>query len=220
MTTAPVADFVPPPLQGAKALLLVATWMGEDLAEGERVIAPFRERVAPTLDLVGPMPYTALQGGVDALSPHGRRVYSKIGYLGELTDEVLDILVTAAEASTEFSLVELTQMGGAVKRVPVDDTPASAFRGAEFFYIMGANWIDEDRDEAELAWVRASDARLEPHRLPGRYINFVAEDDEDGARDAIGEKTYARLARVKAAYDPDGVFSRNPNKRSPVALTA
>ena len=51
--------------------------------------------------------------------------------------------------------------------------------------------------------------------MPGRYINFVADDDEDGQREAIGERTFGRLAEIKDTYDPDGVFARNPNKRTP-----
>ena len=40
-------------------------WSG-DLAEGERVLAPLRGGCPPALDLVGPMPYVALQSMLDA----------------------------------------------------------------------------------------------------------------------------------------------------------
>ncbi len=219
MSTAPEAEFVPPQLQGQPILTLVITWMGDDHAEGERYIAPFRQKVVPPLDVIAPFPYALLQSMLDYLSPHGRRVYNKIGYVKELTDELTDTAVSLAEKfPNQFALFELTQLGGAVGRVDVDATPASAFREPGFFYIAGANWIDEDDDEASLEWTRAADAALGRFRLPGRYINFLSEDDEEDPAGALGAGTFARLAAVKAKYDPSGLFSRNPNVRAP-ALT-
>jgi FAD/FMN-containing dehydrogenase len=216
MSTAPAAEFVPPPLQGQPVLSLVITWMGEDHAEGERSIAPFREKVVPTLDLIAPFPYASLQAMLDYLSPRGRRVYNKIGYVKELTDELTDVAVSIAEKfPNQFALFEITQLGCAVARVDADATPASAFREAGFFYIAGGNWVDEDDDEAGLEWTRAADAALARFRLPGRYINFLAEDDEDDAAGALGGRTFARLAAVKEKYDPTGLFARNPNVAAP-----
>jgi FAD/FMN-containing dehydrogenase len=216
-STAPVADFVPPELQGKPVLSLVLTWMDEDHAEGERKLAPFREKVVPALNMIGPFPYTMLQSMLDVLSPHGRRVYNKIGYLKELTDDLIDVSLDIVDKfPNEYALFEITQLGGAVGRVAADDTAASAFREAGYFYIAGANWVDEAEDDACLEWVHAADAALNRFRLPGRYINFLTEDDEEDAREQLTDRTFARLAKVKAEYDPDNVFSRNPN----IAVTA
>lgn len=218
---APALPFIPEHLHGMPSVLGTFTWMGEDQEEGARYMAPFREKVKPAYDVVGELPYAPLQAMGDGLAPHGRRVYSKAGYLGDVTQELLDTVIAAAETfPTEYSLIELYQMGGAVSRVPADDTAASAFRAAAWYYITGSSWYDEQLDESCTEWVRQADDSLTPFRLPGRYINFVSNDDAEGQLDAIGEKTFARLAEVKAKYDPASVFARNPNKTGAAATAA
>lgn len=213
--TGPEVELIPPALVGEPIVLLTITWMGSDRAEGVRHVAPFLEKVAPAFDMLGEFPYAALQAMGDPLSPHGRRSYTYAGFLEDLPDDVLDISAEFTEEcpSPVWPTVELYQMGGAVARMPADATAASAFRPAGWYYIAGASWWDPADDAAAIDWVRRLDAALEPFRLPGRYINFVSEDDVEGQRESLGDQTFARLMEVKAKYDPDGVFSRNPNKR-------
>jgi hypothetical protein len=153
----------------------------------------------------------------DPLSPHGRRSYTYAGFFpAELPDELLRIsgvFVEECRGTPVWPTVEIYQMGGAVARMPKDATPASEFRDAGWYYIAGASWWDPADDEVAIDWVKRLDAAFEPFRLPGRYINFVSEDDAEGQRESLGEQSFARLAEVKAKYDPDAVFARNPNKR-------
>jgi FAD/FMN-containing dehydrogenase len=214
--TGPAADFMPTELQGQPILMMTATWAGADLEQGAREIAPLREGIAPTLDLVGEFPYTMLQTAADALAPHGRlNAASSCGYLGAVTDEVVEIGIAQAESfPTPFGFVELSQMGGAIARVPADATAAAAARDAGWLYIVGSNCLDQDAVEACQAWTATGEAAMDRVRLPGRYINFVSEDTEENLRQTFGERTYARLREVKDKYDPDGVFSYNPNREA------
>ena len=50
----------------------------------------------PALELVGPMPYTAVQGLIAPGNPPGRHHYWKAGLLGELSDEAIETFVSHA----------------------------------------------------------------------------------------------------------------------------
>jgi hypothetical protein len=91
--SAPPAPFVPEEMHFAPIVGLVVCWTGE-LDEGERVLAPVREVAQPVMDMVGPMPYTALQSMLDDGGPKGTRAYMKAEFLTELGDEAIEKFVT------------------------------------------------------------------------------------------------------------------------------
>jgi hypothetical protein len=45
----------------------------------------------------------------------------------------------------------------------------------------------------------------------GAYVNFLMDQGPDGVRAAYPADTYARLAQVKASWDPDNLFRSNQN---------
>src|SRR5262249_35821279 len=71
---APPEPPFPPELQGRPVAVVAVAWSG-DVAEGERVLAPLRAQAPPAVDLVGPMPYVALQSMLDQTAPHGWGYY-------------------------------------------------------------------------------------------------------------------------------------------------
>ena len=47
---------------------------------------------------------------------------------------------------------------------------------------------------------------------PGRYVNYLGEDEQGEVPAAYGPN-YRRLAQIKAKYDPDNFFRMNQNIR-------
>ena len=202
--TAPPSDPFPPDLQGRPAAVLSVAWCG-DLDEGERVLAPLRD-TDPALDLVGPMPYVALQSMLDATAPHGLGYYDRMHYLERVGDDLIDGLIAALEhAPTPQSHIITGWMGGAIDRVPAGAT-AFGHRGVPAeTWIIGCSGEEPIGPTAD--WVRQAYDDLAPHATGGTYVNALAA--EGSARDAYAGDVYARRVEVKRRYDPDGVLSGN-----------
>jgi hypothetical protein len=124
---------LPEDLHGKKVVIVSVCWAGT-LGEGEEVVRPLRSLGSPPADLLGPIPYVALQQLVDPLYQPG-----------------------AANYFTSDSMAR-----------------------------FGAGQI---------------------------YVNFTGERDEDKVRASYPAETYARLAAVKARYDPANRFRFNQNIR-------
>src|SRR5262249_59880905 len=102
-------------------------------------------------DVFGPMPYAEVQRMLDAGAPAGLRNCFRGGYLSELTDDVIDVVLQQGAAMpSPMSAIHLHQMGGAVGRVGVD---ASAFSGraASYNYNLVSTWSDAAEDTIHIA---------------------------------------------------------------------
>jgi hypothetical protein len=75
---------------------------------------PLRNFGPPAADILGPIPYTALQAMFDETAPPGMHNYWKSHYLGTLDDGAIDtILQHAASLPVPFSQIHLHQLQGA-----------------------------------------------------------------------------------------------------------
>jgi FAD/FMN-containing dehydrogenase len=201
LITAP-PDF--PVLPGERVLAVAAAWCG-DLAAGQRVLAPLRA-ADPAADLIGPMPYVALQKMLDASAPHGWRFYDRLHYLAEVSDAFIDELLRAFErAPTPETHVMTGWMGGAIDRVPPGAT-AFGHRGARALtWFIGCSG---DRPlDAAAHWVREAWEATKPFAAGGVYVNAL--NAERPVREAYADGVWNRLLAVKRRYDPDGVFAGN-----------
>jgi FAD/FMN-containing dehydrogenase len=82
----------------------------------------------------------------------------------------------------------------------------------EHHLVIDAVWLPDESGAAETAWARRFVQALRPHGA-GVYVNFLDADDDDRVQEAYGDRTYRRLAEVKAAYDPENAFHLNKNIR-------
>jgi FAD/FMN-containing dehydrogenase len=215
--TGPPEPFVPEHLQGALCSALAFMWAGRSMEDGEQYAQRFRA-LRPEVDLVGPMPYTQFQSMID--DPPGLRNYWTADYLSELSDPAVDVYVDRSGQMPVPSACQsiLFPWGGAVGRVSDRDTPM-AQRDAAWVAHPFVLWERAEDDERHLAWGRGTSADLKPFTTGGTYLNFIGDEGQSRVRAAFGPN-YDRLARVKAAYDPDNVFSRNQNIEPAMAGTS
>ena len=206
---APPLPFIPEERHGKRHALFVACWAG-DLDKGEQMLKPFHDVAPVVAEMVGPMPYPALNSAFDALYPSGLRHYWKSSFVEELTDEAIDAHVEHGSKVPELtSTMHIYPINGACHRVAPDST-AFAYRNANFATVIAGMWPDAENDEANIEWVRDYYDATSPLSEDGGYVNFMAEDDQDRVRTNY-KGNYDRLAEIKRRYDPGNLFRHNLN---------
>jgi FAD/FMN-containing dehydrogenase len=191
------------------AVILIA--YGGALEEGERLLRPLRECAPLLADQVGLLPYLALQSIVENFNPPGLRNYWKSNYLRDLSDAVIDVMVDHyATVPAPHTHVVVEHLGGAVSRVGEDEM-AVAHRAALYNFLIVGMWADAAQDAQVIGWVRELWGALQPFSSGGLYVNYEAEHDVGRVHAAYSAAKYARLAAVKATYDPTNLFRLNQN---------
>jgi FAD/FMN-containing dehydrogenase len=157
------------------------------------------------------MAYADFQCMID--DPPGYRHYWSADYHDDFPDDAVDVFVkSGAERPSPLSQQILFPWGGAVARVPEDATPMTN-RSAPWITHPFAMWEEPEESEANIAWARGFRRDIARFASGGIYLNFIGDEGEDRIRAAFGEEKYARLAAIKAEYDPDNVFRGNQNIR-------
>jgi FAD/FMN-containing dehydrogenase len=203
-------------LTSPDGLPIVALLLGYNgsIEEGARVLEPARRFGAPVADLIQPMPYVARQTMLDeGMANHGIQRYWKSGYARELSDELLEGLVSGAmEFPTPMTAIAIFNLHGAVARVPFD---ATAFASRERLWDVNAiaQWVDPAATDSSIAWTRRVWSSLEPHTIGTSYVNHIASDDRPERVRASYGGNYPRLVALKNTYDPTNLFRLNPNVR-------
>jgi FAD/FMN-containing dehydrogenase len=205
LLTAPPEPPFPAELQGRRVAVVSVAWSG-DLAEGERVLAPLRSDCPPALDLVGPMPYLALQTMLDQTAPPGWRFYDRMHYLPEVSDGFIDSVVREFEGvPTPQTHLVTGWMGGAIDRVAPGETAFGHRDARAFTWIIGCSGEEPVGPAAE--WVRRVWEETACFAREGVYVNAL--DSGRPVRDAYAAGVWERLVEIKRRYDPDGVFAGN-----------
>lgn len=110
-------------------------------------------------------------------------------------------------ANPDGAGVALFTWGGAIGRIPVDDT-AFAHRDTLFLLSMDTSWSSSDSPAvraANLDWLaelHAATGRFAPDRA---YLNFTDPDLADWEHAYHGTH-FARLTDIKRRYDPENIF--------------
>jgi FAD/FMN-containing dehydrogenase len=211
LKTVPPTDPFPKEHWNKRACAVISCFNGTE-AEGRKAMAPLLEGLpAPLFDWMGMMPMPAINGLFDPFFPKGLQWYWKGDFVKSLTDEAIDVhIAQAAEAPSPFCLMHLYPIDGAVRRVAKD---ATAWPTRDATYSMVIAGIDPDPKNAEAlkAWGRRYWKAVHPFNMEGAYVNFMMDDEAEGRVQATYGENYARLASIKAKYDPKNLFRVNQN---------
>ena len=191
------------------AVIIVVCYYGDDLAAGERWLAPLRQFGPPLADLIQPMNYPDFVSMLDPVAPDGRNYHELAYSVKQFSDDALDTLIAwSARRTSPFSAMLIHHIHGAATRVAPDAT-AFALREPHYAVIHVAAW-DEGAAEPQLEWAQASLAAMRPYASRGLYVNFIAHEGEQAVRDSY-RANYERLVILKNKYDPTNFFRLNQN---------
>jgi len=194
-----------------KVAIIGAAYIGA-IPDGERALRPIQEFGSPLFDMIQPMSYCDLNGIFDAAYPKGMLNYWKSNFLATVDDNVIDTIVEMVEhCPSIYSGIFVEHWHGAVARVPQDQTAFHHRREGHNLLIL-SQWQDAAAKEENIAWARKGFARLEPFSAGARYVNYMDHDDAADLAGPFGGN-YARLAQIKAKWDPENVFHLNQNIR-------
>nr|MDQ6906302.1 BBE domain-containing protein [Chloroflexota bacterium] len=195
---------------GAMVVALVACYVGP-AEEGERVLAPLKQHGSPIADMIGPMPYTALQSMLDGAFPYGRQNYWKSTYMSTIDDGAIETIIRHAKAvPSPHTVVLIQDFHGAVGRV-APDAMAFGHRDAPHSLAILSNWSDPNESERNIEWTRAFFTAMQPHAAHGVYVNELGHDEGSERVQSAYGANFARLAAIKAKYDPTNFFRMNQN---------
>jgi FAD/FMN-containing dehydrogenase len=212
---APPAPFVPERHHFQPGYVLLLTGFGS-AQEHVEVAARVRRSLPPLFDIVTPMPYVGLQQLLDEANAWGVYSYEKGTYVEDLSDEVIKLVTERVpDKSSPMSALLFYRLDGAYSTVADADTAFSGGRSPRYSAFILGIAPDAEVLAAERRWVRDVWDVLRPYAMEGGdgYINGMADYAHDRVRSSYGPAKYERLARIKAAFDPDNIFHLNANIR-------
>ena len=184
-------------------------WCCTDLGNANELLEPVRA-LAPIIDGVAEVPLPAMNTAFDGLYCPGDQWYWRAAFLGEVSDEAV-----AANAEwgrkmpTWKSGMHMYPVDGVASQVGNEET-AWAFRDAKWVQVI----VGVDPEPASAGalrdWAVGYSEAVYPHSLGGAYVNMIMDEGQERVQ-ASYRDNYARLAQIKAHYDPQNVFNVNQN---------
>lgn len=201
----PDLPFVPEHLRGRTVLALRFAYPG-DPAEGERLAAPLRALAPALADTVGELPVTAVATiHADPEDAGPSWVYG--AGLREVDGDFLDRFLAelGPGSGSPFVAAELRHVGGAGAR---DVEGGSAAGGRTAGFLLSLVGVNPPRLPDMVAAAASLAQWSQPWAATETNINFLPGPwTDDALARAWSPETAARLASVRAAYDPTGLFA-------------
>jgi FAD/FMN-containing dehydrogenase len=199
---APRIPTVPAELRGRRLVVIDGAVLGTD-ADAAEVLSPLRA-LAPEFDTVRRVPAASLVRL--HLEPEGPSPgYANSALLAGLPDAAVAALLDAAGpgSGSRLTVAELRQLGGALGRPAPGGGALDSLRGE--FLVLG---LGLEEDPATWPGLREDAARLlaavAPWQTGAEYLPML--DDLSDRRRAYPSDVHARLAALRRAVDPAGLF--------------
>jgi FAD/FMN-containing dehydrogenase len=215
--TIPPSPMFPDHLHLKKVCGVMWTCTGS-AARAEAATRAMRSVGTPLLDHQSDMPVPVVNSLFDGLYPPGLQWYWRADFVKELSDTAIAEHVRhGAALPTMHSTMHLYPIDGAAHRVGTADT-AFSYRDANWAQVIVGVDPDPANNAAITSWCRDYFDALHPYSAGGAYVNFMMDEGQERVQASFRDN-YARLAAIKAKYDPTNLFRVNQNIRPAEAAT-
>lgn len=210
LRVAPPAPWLSKEVHGKPIVAMFVCHSGP-LADGQEAVARLKAFGTPVGDILQKRTYVSQQNLLDATQPKGRRYYWKSEYLRGFEPALF--ARTAAHAGrmvSPHSAILIFPIDGATNELP-EAHSAVGNRDAAAVINIASAWENARDDAANIEWARAAWRDLRAFSTGGTYVNFLTEEEGQDRIRAAYRTNYARLAEIKATWDPENVFRTNKN---------
>jgi FAD/FMN-containing dehydrogenase len=187
------------------AALIMCCCAGADEEAAARALEPLRQLGAILWQDVQKKNYADVLE--EAHPPEGIRIIAKNVFAQTLSDDLIQA-ITATLSAPGGRVLQIRGLGGAMKRI---DPTATAFpyRDSEIMLFSGT-FVSPAASEAEIREALKPWETLAAYGR-GAYANFLSTATDEDVAAVYSAPTYERLAKIKAAYDPQNLFNQNHN---------
>jgi FAD/FMN-containing dehydrogenase len=185
---------------------------------GDAVLSELRQISEPIRDDIAVTGYLRLQTEFDEFSQRGIGWYMKSGHTRKLSSGGLGAMIEATLSHQEVasdrvlrSVHSIASLGGAASDVPEMATAYSG-RDAGWHFAVEVGFTNAEERRRIVGNTRETWATIEPHLDMGTsYVNMLFEEQLASMERVYGTEKFAKLRRIKTAYDPENVFRHNAN---------
>lgn len=178
-------------------------YVGDDETAARAAIEPLLHLGMMQAQDIQKKPYYAMLENAMPLPPPIKMV-GQNGFLKILSQEAIAVLA-ANYGKPGKPIAEIRRLGGAMARV---SPQATAFAHRESEALVN---IATFAPEEQAHHIRQEALSPLAPLCSGAYVNFLSDASQTSVAAAYPGETYARLASVKATYDPDNAFNQNQN---------
>jgi hypothetical protein len=203
----PALESVPAELRGASFVVLRGAFDGP-MAEGERLLAHWREWREPAIDAFGPLPFGRV--GEISQDPEDPMPVAITGsWLRALSNESIDALVGHTFVTGRPPTLLFTEIRHVGHRTGTSDDHAMAESETDAIAVvqlLGVTPTPAAFERVRVVLDRAM-REMEPDLTGRHYLNYLEGNERrGGVEQAIGSSAAGRLASIKSQVDPTNLF--------------
>jgi FAD/FMN-containing dehydrogenase len=207
--TIPPGPPFPEEIHMRKVCGIVWCIVGSD-EEAEQAMAPMLAVAPPLMHGAGRVPLPGLNSAFDDLYGPGDQWYWRADFVNEIPDEAVAENAAWNDRMPSWkSGSHIYPIDGAAHDVGRDETPW-AYRDTRWSQVIIGVDPDPALAPALREWAVGYWEAVHPYSAGGAYVNFMMDEGQERVKATYGSN-YDRLARAKAAFDPENVFRVNQN---------